>query len=144
MRVRLCEPTARLLRDARALRHHVLAWVGVGEEPQNLGGFQRLLGFQPNTRAAVLVFGLFHGFGLATKLQEYTLSQNGLVTNIVSFNVGVEIGQVLALSMVLIALGYWRTTTGFLRHAWLMNSALMSAGFVFMGYQLAGFLVGNR
>src|SRR4029079_10590610 len=83
----------------------------------NMGGFQRLFGFQPNTRLAVLVFGLFHGFGLATKLQEFTLSQTGLVTNIVSFNVGVEIGQVLALTAVLIALTVWRTRPGFLQHA---------------------------
>src|SRR5204862_4556776 len=61
----------------------------------NMDGFKRFLGFQPSTRLAVLIFGLFHGFGLATKLQEFTLAQNGLVTNIVSFNVGVEIGQVL-------------------------------------------------
>ena len=64
---------------------------------ENMGGF-KALGFQPNTRAAVLIFGLVHGFGLATKLQEYSLSRNGLVTNIVSFNGGVEIGQFLALS----------------------------------------------
>ena len=70
----------------------------------NMDGFQRFFGFQPNTRAAVLVFGLFHGFGLATKLQEFALSPNGLVANIVSFNVGVEIGQVLALTGVLIVL----------------------------------------
>ena len=68
-----------------------------------MGGFE-LLGFQPDTRAAVLAFGLFHGFGLATKLQEFQLPGNGLVTNIVSFNVGVEIGQMLALTAVLIAL----------------------------------------
>src|ERR1700694_5254865 len=60
----------------------------------NMDGFKRLFGFQPNTKIAVLVFGLFHGFGLATKLQELDLARNGLVTNIVSFNVGVEIGQV--------------------------------------------------
>jgi hypothetical protein len=70
----------------------------------NMDGFKRFFGFQPNTRAAVLIFGLFHGFGLATKLQELTLSRNGLLTNIISFNVGVEIGQVLALTAVLIAL----------------------------------------
>ena len=61
---------------------------------ENMDGFRRFFGFQPNTRAAVLIFGLFHGFGLATKLQEFALSPNGLVANIVSFNVGVEIGQV--------------------------------------------------
>src|ERR1700684_110418 len=59
----------------------------------NMGGFKRLLGFEPNTKLAVLIFGLFHGFGLATKLQELDLSKNGLVTNIISFNVGVGIGK---------------------------------------------------
>ena len=68
---------------------------------ENLGGFRRL-GFQPNTKAAVLFFGFFHGFGLATKLQDLALSQDGLVTNMVSFNVGVEIGQLLALGLMLI------------------------------------------
>ena len=84
---------------------------------ENMDGFRRFLGFQPDTRAAVLVFGLFHGFGLATKLQEFALSPNGLVANIVSFNIGVEIGQGLALTAILIALTYWRTRAGFLRHA---------------------------
>ena len=105
----------------------------------NMGGFQRLLGFQPNTRMAVLVFGLFHGFGLATKLQELALSQEGLVTNIVSFNVGVEIGQGLALTAVLLALSYWRTHPGYLRHAFATNTLLMIGGFVLVGYQLAGY-----
>src|SRR5215469_6448864 len=80
----------------------------------NIDGFKRFLGVQPNTKLAVLVFGLFHGFGLATKLQELSLAHNGLVTNILSFNVGVEIGQVLALTAVLIALSFWRTRTGYL------------------------------
>src|SRR3954454_25239038 len=101
---------------------------------ENMGGFERI-GFHPNTRAAVMVFGLFHGFGLATKLQELTLSRNGLVTNIISFNVGVEIGQFLALTGVLLALGYWRTRSSYLAHAYATNAALMTAGFVLMGYQ---------
>jgi hypothetical protein len=105
----------------------------------NMGGFKRLLGFEPNTKIAVLVFGLFHGFGLATKLQELDLSKNGLVTNIVSFNVGVEIGQVLALTAVLIVLGFWRTRPGFLRHAFQTNTLLMAVGFVLTGYQIAGY-----
>jgi hypothetical protein len=106
----------------------------------NMDGFQRFFGFQPNTRAAVLIFGLFHGFGLATKLQELTLSQNGLVTNILSFNVGVEIGQVLALSAVLIALSYWRMHKSFLRDAFATNTMLMAGGFTLLGYQIAGYL----
>lgn len=108
---------------------------------ENLGGFRQVLGYQPNTRIAVLVFGLFHGLGLATKLQEFALSRNGLVANIVSFNVGVELGQLLALSAVLLALSYWRTRDGYLKHAYLTNAALMTAGFLLMGYQLTGYFV---
>ena len=107
----------------------------------NMGGFRNLLGFQPDTRAAVLVFGLFHGFGLATKLQEFQLPGNGLVANIVSFNVGVEIGQMLALTGVLIALAFWRTRSGFLRHAFVTNAALMAGGFLLIGYQLSGYVL---
>src|SRR4030095_8753953 len=102
----------------------------------NMDGFPRFFGFQPNTRAAVLIFGLFHGFGLATKLQDFELSPNGLVANIVSFNVGVEIGQVVALTFVLLALSYWRTRSGFLRHAFVTNAALMACGFLLVGYQV--------
>jgi hypothetical protein len=110
---------------------------------ENMGGF-KTLGFQPDTRAAVLVFGLVHGFGLATKLQEYALSRNGLVTNIVSFNAGVEIGQFLALTAVLLMLGYWRTRPGYLRHAFLTNAVLMTAGFLLTGYQLTGYFMAPR
>lgn len=107
----------------------------------NLGAFRRLLGFQPNTKAAVLIFGFFHGFGLATKLQEFTLSKEGLVGNILAFNVGVELGQVLALSAILIAMNVWRSTDAFRRQAFVSNVALMSAGFMLIGYQLSGYLI---
>ncbi len=106
---------------------------------ENMGGFDRVLGFRPNTRAAVMVFGLFHGFGLATKIQEYAPSPNGLVANIISFNVGVEIGQVLALTAVLLAISFWRARPGFLKHAFVTNAALMTGGFVLIGYQLTGY-----
>ena len=109
----------------------------------NMNGFKRFLGFEPNTKIAVLIFGLFHGFGLATKLQELDLSKNGLVANILSFNVGVELGQVLALTAVLIALSYWRTHSGFLRHAFATNIALMAVGFVLTGYQIAGYYLAS-
>jgi hypothetical protein len=109
----------------------------------NLGGFQRLLGFQPNTKAAVLVFGLFHGFGLATKLQEFDLPAKGLVTNILSFNLGVEIGQFLALGVILIFLSWWRTLSSFDRGAFATNTLLMAGGFVLTGYQLAGYILGG-
>jgi hypothetical protein len=108
---------------------------------ENMDGFRRFLGFQPNTRAAVLIFGLFHGFGLATKLQEFSLAPQGLVANIVSFNVGVEIGQGLALTAILIALTYWRTKAGFLRHAFATNACVMACGFLLVGYQLSGYFL---
>jgi hypothetical protein len=106
---------------------------------ENLGGF-RALGFQPNMRAAVLVFGFFHGLGLATKLQDLTLSTDGLLPNMVAFNVGVEIGQLAALGLILAVFNAWRATGGFWRHAYAANVALMSAGFVLVGYQMTGYL----
>ena len=111
---------------------------------ENMDGFKRFLGVQPNTRVAVLVFGLFHGFGLATKLQDFELSANGLVANIVSFNVGVEIGQGIALTFILIALSYWRTRRGFLQHAFLTNAVVMSCGLLLVGYQLSGYVLAPR
>ncbi|MBL4819402.1 MAG: HupE/UreJ family protein [Gammaproteobacteria bacterium] len=107
---------------------------------ENIGGF-KLLPFQPDTRVAVFVFGLFHGLGLATKLQEFELSDNGLITNIISFNVGVEIGQILALSAILIFLSAWRTSASYLKHAFTTNTALMTGGFLLVGYQLASFFL---
>lgn len=107
----------------------------------NLGAYQRWFGFQPNTKAAVLIFGFFHGFGLATKLQEFSLSPDGLLINLISFNVGVEIGQFLALGAILITMGYWRRTASFGRFAFAANVALMIAGFMLFGYQLTGYFV---
>ena len=107
---------------------------------ENMGGFKRL-GFEPNTRLAVFVFGLFHGLGLATKLREFELSDNGLVANILSFNVGVEIGQILALSLVYIALSVWRTSDSHMRHAFAANTVLLGSGFLLTGFQLSAFLL---
>ena len=108
---------------------------------ENMDGFKWFAGVQPNTRLAVLVFGFFHGFGLATKLQDFAISPNGLVTNIVSFNVGVEIGQGLALTAVLIGLSYWRTRRGFLAHAFATNAVVMGCGFLLIAYQLSGYFL---
>jgi hypothetical protein len=107
----------------------------------NLGAFQRWFGFQPDTKLAVLVFGFFHGFGLATKLQDFELSRDGLVANILAFNVGVELGQLLALSAILIAMTAWRRTSAFAHQAFATNAALMSAGFVLIGYQMTGYFI---
>ncbi|WP_293466569.1 HupE/UreJ family protein [Polaromonas sp.] len=107
----------------------------------NIGAFQRWLGFQPNTKIATLVFGLFHGFGLATKIREYEISPDGLVPNLLAFNVGVEIGQLLALTVILIGMSYWRRTPSFVRNAYTANVAMMSAGFILVGMQLTGYFV---
>jgi len=106
----------------------------------NIGAFQRWFGVQPSTKAATLVFGLFHGFGLSTKILEYNISPDGLLPNLLAFNVGVEVGQLLALSAILIAMGFWRRTASFRQHAYLANVCLMSIGFVLAGYQVAGFV----
>ena len=107
---------------------------------ENIDGFKRVFGFQPNTKVAVFVFGLFHGLGLATKLQEFDLSENGLVTNIISFNIGVEIGQILALSAVFLILSVWRTSSSYLRHSFITNTALMTGGFLLAGFQISAYL----
>ena len=107
----------------------------------NLGGFQTIFGFQPGTRSAVLGFGLVHGFGLATKLQALRLSPDGLVANMVAFNVGVEIGQLIALSLMLLLIVWWRTRAGFERQALVANVMLMTAGFALTQYQLLGYLI---
>jgi hypothetical protein len=105
----------------------------------NMGAFQRWLRFQPNPKVATLVFGLFHGFGLATKILEYDLPSDGLLFNLIFFNIGVEIGQLLALGGILIAISYWRKSKSFLRHAYNANVLLMMLGFLLMGYQMTGY-----
>jgi len=109
----------------------------------NLDGFRTLLGWEPNPKAAVFIFGLIHGFGLATKLQDFALSTKGLIANMISFNVGVEIGQILALSVILTVMIAYRRTDGFVRQAVFANVLLMTAGFILAGYQIAGYFLGS-
>ncbi|OYX75071.1 MAG: hypothetical protein B7Y12_00745 [Rhizobiales bacterium 24-66-13] len=107
----------------------------------NMGAYQRWFGFQPDTKLATLIFGFFHGFGLSTKIIEYNISPDGLVPNLLAFNVGVEIGQLLALGAILIVMGFWRKTPSFFRHAYTANVLMMTAGFVLIGYQITGWFV---
>jgi hypothetical protein len=107
----------------------------------NLGAFRSVLGVQPNTKLAVLIFGLFHGFGLATKIQEFGLKDDGLFINLLSFNFGVEIGQFFALSFILLGIAYWRRYASFMRFANMTNTLLISAGFILFGFQLTGYLL---
>lgn len=107
----------------------------------NLGGFKRLFGFQPNTKVAVAVFGLFHGFGLATKIQDFALPKTGLWKNLLAFNVGVELGQFLVLVFILIGLSFWRRYRSFYTFSNITNTLLMTAGLVLFGYQMVGYSV---
>lgn len=104
---------------------------------ENIGGFRHTLGVAPDPRLAVLAFGLCHGMGLATKVRELHLAEDGLVTNLASFNVGVELGQFAALAAVVGLLAWWRRQASFERSAFGMNVLLMAAGFVLAEYQLA-------
>lgn len=108
---------------------------------ENMGGFDGLGRWRIDARTAVFAFGLFHGLGLATKLQDLTLTDEGLVTNMLSFNVGVELGQIAALAAVLLLLLRWRESEAFQRQAFTANSVLMTCGFVLAGYQMTGFLL---
>ena len=110
----------------------------------NLGGFRTVFGVQPNPKAAVLGFGLVHGFGLATKLQQLNLSKDGLLANLVSFNVGVEVGQLVALSAMLALVIAWRRRPGFGRQALAANVLIMAAGFLLMQQQLAGYFMQGK
>ena len=89
----------------------------------------------------VLIFGLFHGFGLATKIQEFHLPEDGLALNLLSFNIGVEIGQFMALIFILLLINFWRQFESFDRFSAATNTALMSGGFMLVGMQLTGYFV---
>jgi hypothetical protein len=106
----------------------------------NLGLFQKMLGKQPNTKAATLIFGLFHGTGLASKILEYEIAEDGLLANLLAFNVGVEIGQLLALFVILIVMGYWRRSPNFMWQATYANWIMVVLGVMLTYVQVAGYL----
>jgi hypothetical protein len=127
----------------RANAHLVDAVIGLSvayKAYENIGGF-KALGITLDGRLAVLGFGLVHGLGLATKLQELSLSPNGLALNMVGFNVGVELGQLAALTLMVLLFALWRSTPSFERSARGANLLLMTAGFVLCGYQLGGYWI---
>jgi len=106
----------------------------------NLGLYQKWLGFQPNTKVATLIFGLFHGTGLASKFIEYEVSADGLLVNLLAFNVGVEVGQVLALFVILIVMGYWRASPNFMRQGNIANIVMVFLGILLTYQQIAGYI----
>jgi hypothetical protein len=107
----------------------------------NLGAFKRWFGWQPDARAATLLFGFCHGLGLATKILDFEMPRAWMIPNLIAFNVGVEVGQLLALGAMLILMGYWRRSPRFAQHAYTANLAILTAGFMLVGYQLTGYFV---
>ncbi|MET0280705.1 MAG: HupE/UreJ family protein [Steroidobacteraceae bacterium] len=107
---------------------------------ENIGGFQGTW-WRLDPRVAVFGFGLVHGTGLATKLQELHLARDGLVANLLAFNFGVELGQLAALALMVLLFALWRGTRSFNRAILPANTLLMTVGFVLAGYQLAGYLL---
>ena len=106
----------------------------------NLDGFTQYIGVpSPNLLGAVTLFGLIHGFGLSTRLQQLPLGQDGLVLRILSFNLGVELGQIVALSGMWIILSSWRKTDSFMKFSKMANAALMFAGLLLLLMQLHGY-----
>lgn len=105
---------------------------------ENIGGFAKI-GLKIDTRAAVLVFGLFHGMGLATKVMDLEMSPNGLLTNLIAFNVGVELGQVLVLAFVVVIFNIWRARQSFGRYAFAANVALILVGIWLTAIQVQGY-----
>jgi len=110
---------------------------------ENLDGFRSLGLRSPAPHTAVFVFGLIHGLGLASRLQAFDMSANGLLANLLAFNVGVEIGQLLALTFIFLLLSRWRRRAGFQREARAANTVLLGAGFLLMFWQLSLWLLGS-
>lgn len=105
---------------------------------ENLGWLARA-GWRFDTRLAVLGFGLFHGMGLATKLMDLQISPNGLLANLVSFNIGVEVGQVIVLAVVVTLLNLWRPRPSFAAGANYANLLLLAGGVALTLYHLRGY-----
>lgn len=108
----------------------------------NNGGFQKYLDMKsPNLLAMVFVFGLIHGFGLSTRLQQLPLGDEPLAMlwRILSFNVGVEVGQIAALSLMVGALSFWRKRASFARFSTLANMGLIAFGGYLLFMQLHGY-----
>jgi hypothetical protein len=108
---------------------------------ENLGGFKKTFGIRPpNLVAMVFIFGLIHGFGLSTRLQELPLGHEGLISRILAFNVGVEFGQIAALTVMLGVFKAWRATRAFERFGSLANQGLVLAGAGLFAYQIDGYI----
>ncbi len=119
----------------------IIALTVVYKGMENLDAFKRWLGFRtPNLLYAVFVFGLIHGLGLATRLQQAPLPEEGLLARILSFNAGVELGQIAALVVIVAVLAVWRRRSSFALFSQLANKALIAIGALLFLFQLHGYV----
>ena len=107
---------------------------------ENLGGFKRIFGTtSPNLLLMVLLFGLIHGFGLATRLQSFDIGDAQFLAKIISFNVGVELGQVAALVPIVLLITRWQGHASYPAFYRAANWYLCIAGVGLLGWQLYGY-----
>ena len=107
----------------------------------NIGGFQRHFNMpSPNLVKMVFAFGLLHGFGLSTRLQQLPLGDDPwqMLMRILSFNVGVEVGQIAALVVMVSVLAIWRKRESFAKFSYTANLGLIAAGVYLLFAQLHG------
>jgi hydrogenase/urease accessory protein HupE len=106
---------------------------------ENIGGFRKLFKKSPNLIWAVFIFGLIHGLGLSTRLQQLPLGEEGILLRILSFNLGIELGQVVALSLIIALLFSWRKKQLFLQISTISNNVLILAGAFLFLMQMHGY-----
>jgi len=110
----------------------------------NLHGFRKFFKIKPpNLLVLVFIFGLIHGFGLSTRLQQLPLGRDGLLLRILSFNLGVELGQVAALSAMLVLLNLWRKNASFMKFSTISNFGLIVAGLFLFLFQMQEFFAAD-
>lgn len=109
---------------------------------ENMDGFRRWFGFAPpHLLMMVFVFGLIHGFGLSTRLQSMALASDpDLIAKILAFNVGVEIGQIAALTLMVFVVRAWRSSPAFPTLARATNGVLIVASAALLVQQAIGFV----
>lgn len=106
---------------------------------ENLGGFQKIKLKSPNLLMMVFIFGLIHGLGLSTRLQSFDIGNELFLAKIFSFNIGVELGQVIALIPIVMLITYWKTQSSFKAFYQSVNTYLIVAGLLLFAYQLNGY-----
>ncbi len=123
----------------------VIAFSVIYKGFENLEGFQKMFKTKsPNLMWMIFIFGLIHGFGLSTRLQTFALGVQQFLPKIVCFNIGVELGQVLALIPIVFIISKWRDKKGYTTFFQIANWFLILAGVALLIYQLYGYFNGHH